>query len=90
MLIEEGKKKGGKKEGIISGFFIANTLFLSGREVKRQKHISAQPLPRLRQGVGGHSCHFILFSLVYLLIALFPSTIFLLFYNRSHSMTLTY
>lgn len=46
MLIEEGKKEGGKKEGIFSVFFyIANTLFLSGKEVKRQKHISAQLLP---------------------------------------------
>lgn len=55
-------RKGRRKE--LSVFLLANTLFLSGREVKRQKYISAH----LWQGQGGHSCHFIFFSLVYLLL----------------------
>lgn len=41
-------RKGGTKEERrkeTSVFFIANTLFFSGREFKRQKYISAQPLP---------------------------------------------
>lgn len=57
MLMEEGKRERGKKEGLLSVFFIANTLFLSGKEVKRQIHISAN----LRRGDGGHSCHLVLF-----------------------------
>lgn len=82
---EQERRKEGRNLQVF--FFIANTLFLSGREVKRQKHISIQPL---RQGGSGHNCHFILFSLVYPLFALFPSNISLLFSCESHSMSLIY
>lgn len=49
MLIIKGKEEGGKKEVIVivgcCFFFTVNTLFLSGMEVKRHKHLTAHPLP---------------------------------------------